>query len=650
MRSINDFRRLANQSGGNLQSYLTLCGTIDPTNEYAAAFQAWNEYQNQINKVNTSTSSSEGIDLTSAKNIQNLTSSVKSYRATDNDLIQPGTIISEIEGGLKSIFSDGGLFGKGNFKDNFEKFGTDLLQGTLNKVIGGGADILQKEVELHNEINSRIGISGELSRAFRTEIVESLPDIVSMGYGFEDIKNTQIAMMEESGKFVMNNKEVFRDIAETSRAFVGDMDTLGKMLGTYEKAGFGAADALEKINEAGESSYSLGLNSRKVVSEIETNMKSLNSYGFKNGFEGLSRMVQKSIEFRLSMQSVLTLADKLFDPEQAINLSAQLQAIGGTIGDFNDPLKLMYLATNDAGGLQEAMINVAGSLATYNSELGKFEITGVNLRRARAMATELGMTMDELSTTSIKAAERASASADLLSQGFNLDEKQKEFITNLAKMEDGKMVIDIPQSLSSQFEGATRVALSDLNDNQVKVLLDNQKELEKMNARDIALSQYTETQKMALNVSEIAAMLKVQFAGGVRAGLSGVDKYIKGINDFLVDTKEGKGGLGTLLVGKQFDEARKRGEGYVEDTYKTTPVNDAIIRPNMKQIIVPSVNDTIYAVDETKNTGSNVVTHRHEHIIKESSVMMDTTRRMYEEELRKQNTSEYDGYLFKNYS
>jgi hypothetical protein len=643
MRSINDFKRLAYQSGGNKQTYDILCNSPNAvtSSETSAYLQGWLDYEKEQNKVNTSTSSSEGIDLTSAKNIQNLTSSVKSYRATDRDLIQPGTILNTIQSGLQSLLGDGG---------NLQTLGTNMLQTALRGVIEGGADILQKEVELHNEINSRIGISGELSRAFRTEIVESLPDIVSMGYGFEDIKNTQIAMMEESGKFVMNNKEVFRDIAETSRAFVGDMDTLGKMLGTYEKAGFGAADALEKINEAGESSYSLGLNSRKVVSEIETNMKSLNSYGFKNGFEGLSRMVQKSIEFRLSMQSVLTLADKLFDPEQAINLSAQLQAIGGTIGDFNDPLKLMYLATNDAGGLQEAMINVAGSLATYNSELDKFEITGVNLRRARAMATELGMTMDELSTTSIKAAERASASADLLSQGFNLDEKQKEFITNLAKMEDGKMVIDIPQSLSAQFEGATRVALSDLNDNQVKVLLDSQEELEKMNTKDIALSQYTETQKMALNVSEIAAMLKVQFAGGVRAGLSGVDKYIKDINQLLVNTKEGKGELGTLLVGKQFDEARKGGEGYVEDTYKTTPVNDAIIRPNMKQIIVPSVNDTIYAVDETKNTGSNVVTHRHEHIIKESSVMMDTTRRMYEEELRKQNTSEYDGYLFKNYS
>ena len=648
MRSVNDFKRLAYRSGGNKQTYDILCNSPNAVtqNETAAYLQGWLDYEKEQNKV---TSSSEGIDLTSVKNIQNLTSSVKSYRVTDNDLIQPGTILSEIEGGLKSIFSDGGLFGEGNFKGNFEKFGKDLLMSTLDKVIKGGADILQKEVELHNEINSRIGISGELSRAFRTEIVESLPDIVSMGYGFEDIKNTQIGMMEESGKFVMNNKEVMRDMAVTSRSFVGDMDNLGKMLSTYEKAGFGAADALEKINEAGESSYSLGLNARKVVAEIETNMKSLNSYGFKNGFEGLSKMVQKSVEFRLSMQSVLTLADKLFDPEQAINLSAQLQSIGGTIGDFNDPLKLMYLATNDAGGLQEAMINVAGSLATYNSELGKFEITGVNLRRARAMATELGMTMDELSTTSIKAAERASASADLLSQGFNLDEKQKEFITNLAKMEGGKMVIDIPQSLSAQFEGATRVALSDLNDNQVKVLLDSQEELEKMNTKDIALSQYTETQKMALNVSEITTMLKVQFASGVRGGLSKVDEYIKGINDFLVDTKKGKGDLGPLLV-KQLGEAKKSGEGFVNDTYKTTQVNDAIIRPNMKQIIVPSVNDTIYAVDETKNMGSNVVTHRHEHIIKESSVMMDTTRRMYEEELRKQNTSEYDGYLFKNYS
>lgn len=643
MRSINDFKRLAYQSGGNKQTYDILCNSPNAvtSSETSAYLQGWLDYEKEQNKVNTSTSSSEGIDLTSAKNIQNLTSSVKSYRATDRDLIQPGTILNTIQSGLQSLLGDGG---------NLQTFGTNMLQTALQGVIEGGADILQKEVELHNEINSRIGISGELSRAFRTEIVESLPDIISMGYGFEDIKNTQIAMMEESGKFVMNNKEVLGDIAETSRAFVGDMDILGKMLGTYEKAGFGAADALEKINEAGVSSYSLGLNARKVVSEIETNMKSLNSYGFKNGFEGLSRMVQKSIEFRLSMQSVLTLADKLFDPEQAINLSAQLQAIGGTIGDFNDPLKLMYLATNDAGGLQEAMINVAGSLATYNSELGKFEITGVNLRRARAMATELGMTMDELSTTSIKAAERASASADLLSQGFNLDEKQKEFITNLAKMEGGKMVIDIPQSLSAQFEGATRVALSDLNDNQVKVLLDSQEELEKMNTKDIALSQYTETQKMALNVSEITTMLKVQFAGGVRGGLSKVDEYVKDINQFLVDTKEGKGGLGTLLIGEKFGEARKQGEGFVNETYKTTPVNDAIIRPNMKQIIVPSVNDTIYAVDETKNTGSNVVTHRHEHIIKESSVMMDTTRRMYEEELRKQNTSEYDGYLFKNYS
>ena len=35
-------------------------------------------------------------------------------------------------------------------------------------------------------------------------------------------------------------------------------------------------------------------------------------------------------------------------------------------------------------------------------------------------------------------------------------------------------------------------------------------------------------------------------------------------------------------------------------------VNDVILRPNQPPII-PNVNDTIYAIDETKNRGGNVV-------------------------------------------
>ena len=607
MRNLGDFRRLANQSGGNLQRYINACGAIDP-GESTAFLQAWNEYISSQNRVDAPSQSSSNIGekvVNDFKVVQNLTNNVKSYNLAEGEMIQAENLITGFQNLIKGVAGKGGLLGEGDFGTNLKTQASNLMTTIISEVSSKASQILQQEVELHNEINSKIGISGELSRGLRTEIVETLPEMITMGYGFEDVKNTITGMIEEQGKFTLYNREVMGDMAVTSRAFVGDLTTLGKMISTYEKTGFGAADALERINEAGESSIGLGLNARKVVSEIETNMKNLNQYGFKNGFDGLTRMVQKSIEFKMSMQSVFTLAEKLFDPDQAIGLSANLQAIGGAIGDFNDPLKLMYMATNDAGGLQEAMIGVAGSLATYNSELGKFEITGVNLRKARALAGELGMSMDELSTTAIKAAERTSASADLLAGGFNLDEKQQEFITNLARMEGGKMVIDIPKGMfKEQFGDVTRIALDELNANQVKVLTDNQEVFEKMSAKDIALGQYTETQKLGLQVSEIVTMMKVQVANSIRGDLSKVDeKYISQVNQFLKETKEGTNNLGRLLVGEKDKMISDTKEKITKEGIN---VNDVILRPNQPPII-PNVNDTIYAIDETKNRGGNVV-------------------------------------------
>jgi hypothetical protein len=122
-----------------------------------------------------------------------------------------------------------------------------------------------------------------------------------------------------------------------------------------------------------------------------------------------------------------------------------------------------------------------------------------------------------------------------------------------------------------------------------------------MSAKDIALEQYTEMQKIGLNVSEIVTMMKVDFASGVRGGLSKVDEYLKNANEILNETKSGQNEIGQLLTGKK---GEIKGMGY---DFVTKKVEDAIIRPNQKDIIIPSINDTIYAIDETKNRGGNVV-------------------------------------------
>lgn len=580
-----------------------LLGRVPTTSESASLTAA---YSNLKQKSTATGPSVSGKSIAKVTEIQNLTSNVTGYGA-GTDIKQP----SDYADAIQSVLS--GFFGKeGDFKKGIQNVG----QMAFNKLIEEGSDILKKQVELHNDLNSQIGISGELSKDFRNEIVQTLPNVVSMGYGFDDLKKTVIDMMGQTGRFALFNKQVMGDMAVTSRAFVGDLTEMGRVFRQFEMVGIGASDALEKINEAGTSSLTLGLQAKQVVSGIRENLSKLNEYGFQNGVQGMRAMVQKSIEFRMNMDSVYTIADKVFDPEGAIDMAANLQAIGGAIGDLNDPLKMMYMATNNVEGLQDALIGVAGSLATYNQEQGRFEITGVNLRKAKAMAKELGISYSELANGAISAAERSSAATDMLASGLKVSDKEKEFLTNISRMEGGRMSIDIPESVSSKFGGATRIALADITDEQKNLLLENQKAFEKMSPEDIAKGQYTETQKMSLNIDQITAMLKVQFAKYTNVGLEKVDKEIAKLNDYMEKGIKGEGGN---KMSEEVERIKSKVQGEVDKKLKEQGVTNT----------------------STPNTNGTTNTLNVNHTVKDSTVVMDYTKRTWNDYFGSLDPSQY---------
>jgi hypothetical protein len=237
----------------------------------------------------------------------------------------------------------------------------------------------------------------------------------------------------------------------------------------------------------------------------------LNEFGFKNGVQGLADMVRKSTEFRQNMQDVFTIADKVMNPEGAIDLSANLQVLGGVIGDFNDPLKLMYMATNNVEGLQDALNEAAKSLATYNTQQGRFEITGINLRRANEMAKILGINMGDLTKNAIAAAERSQAASDLLIRGLQMNPEDKEFLTNIAQMKGGRMVITVPDSLRSKLNiDANEIALNQLNQKQAEQILLYKKDLESKTPEDILRGQASDIANIGRDISYIAQLLRVQ--------------------------------------------------------------------------------------------------------------------------------------------
>lgn len=437
----------------------------------------------------TSTTSKSSSSSSSSSGVSNITSifDVKqSFSYDNNEVTNPFDLTGKLIGNGLNLFSD--------LKVLAEEVKTQLVL----------------ENNLRTAVNEKIGISGELSEGLRNEMINSYPAAIRMGYGIQQVTELVTEMMESSGRFNLISSETLEKSFSSARAFVGSLSDMGKAFTEFEKVGIGAGNAIDSINQAGKNSLSLGLVAKKTITDIRENIEKLNRYGFKDGIEGLATMSRRAKEFRMDMNDAFTIADKVMDPEKAIGLTANLQVLGGAIGDFNDPLKLMYMATNNVEGLQDAIIKASGSLATYNQQQGRFEITGINIRRAKAMADELGISYESLTRGAVASQERLSASNELMAKGFTIPEKDKEFITNLSKMDNGKMVIEIPQSLSDKFEGQSKIALSDLTQSQIEVLQENRKAFVAMSPADIARDQVTSVKNIERDLASMWALQKIQ--------------------------------------------------------------------------------------------------------------------------------------------
>lgn len=472
-----------------------------------------------------------GREYSSALAARNNSSSSSSSSTSMGSIIDPNDIIKSGSGTSRvSQMSE-------DLKTGFDNLEKDLLN--TQKVNDAILKQLKLESDLHTQINEGMGLSGKLSEAFRDSIIDTLPQAAMLGYDIQNISDAFTSISEKTGKFNLIASNTLQQGFDTARAFGMTLPQLTEAFGEFEKVGFGAADSILKINQAGMQSVSLGLNSKKTTQDLKTNIEKLNEFGFKNGVEGLNRMVQKAAEFRMSMAETFKVAEKVMNPESAIELTANMQMLGGAIGDLNDPLKLMYMATNNVEGLQDALQGAASTLATYNTEQQRFEITGANLRRAQEMAKVLGVDYKEFTKGAIAAQERILANDTLLSKGFDIDDKDREFLTNLSSMKDGEMQIVIPKSLQDTLGkelGANELKLSELSTEQKNLLINYRKELETKTPAEMAQDMFSETAKIR-NATEATARALTTYGknqifgkeGRMKDGMSPAIPLVEGI-------------------------------------------------------------------------------------------------------------------------
>jgi hypothetical protein len=381
-------------------------------------------------------------------------------------------------------------------------------------------DIAKLNAELLEKTRGAGGYVGRIATEMMDTTRFAMIEAQRFGVTTNETISAVESLMVNSERMATYNDKTISNSMVASLAFTKNSKTILENAENFRNVGIGLDGAAKSIEQIGSRSVKLGLSAKATSETLISQLGKLNAFGFQNGIAGLGKMVQEAQALKINMESIFTVADKLYDPESAINLAANLQVVGGAVGDLADPIKLMYDATNNVESLQTSIIGAARSLATYNAEQGRFEVSGANLRRAKAMADSLGISMGELTNMAVKGAAKFEAMSEL-NMFPSLTDDQREFVSNIATIKDGKVGFDIPKNMVQQM-GLTNVkdgfvSLSDLTDKQLAELQDLQKKAADEKPIDIARNQFNETTKI-LNV---ATAIYLRLMEDVRSGPAG---------------------------------------------------------------------------------------------------------------------------------
>ena len=112
-----------------------------------------------------------------------------------------------------------------------------------------------------------------------------------------------------------------------------------------------------------------------------------------------------------------------------------------------------------------------------------------------------------------------------------MEDKEKEFLTNLSRMDGGKIIIDVPESIQKKLGIDTQgKAIEDLSKATIDSLLLNREQFKEMSVEDIARDQLDNVENIRRDVGALVQMQLRNTSRLIRGGMdgeSGLDNITK---------------------------------------------------------------------------------------------------------------------------
>jgi hypothetical protein len=315
------------------------------------------------------------------------------------------------------------------------------------------------------EINKTFGQGQERLSELMGAVSDAVPRITRLGGSITDVQTTMKGIAEASRRNIIANTEDVEKLYAATEVVGGSAESLTN---SFLDVGVGLEQMGEQLEGSVNYIRSIGGNTKAIMSDVAKNMDQMNRYQFQGGVEGMAKMAAKASMLRVDMSATLNFADSLFSPDKAIEVASAFQRLGVASGDLVDPFQLMNQSINDPSGLQDSLAKVAKQFTYFDEETKTFKINPQGVLTLREMEDQAGIARGTLSKMGLAAAELDERLSAINQAGLTIgSEEDKQYLANIATMQDGKYMVKL--------EDGTKKELAELTQPEFDKLIEQQK-------------------------------------------------------------------------------------------------------------------------------------------------------------------------------
>jgi len=408
---------------------------------------------------------------------------------------------------------------KGNIKDLKKTF--EDLGKPMDQILNAIGNMYSEADKLNNAFLQGRTRLDEMNDA----VAKAAAGVIRLGGDISDVGNTMIGIADGARRNVIATEDQVSKLYAATTILGGSTKDL---VDSFDSVGISVSQIGTNLESSIEYIQSVGLNAKNVMGDVTKNMEQMNRFQFDGGVQGLAKMAAQASMLKFDMKQTFAFADKVLDPEGAINMAAAFQRLGVSVGNLTDPFALMNESINDPTGLQNSLARVGEKYTVFDEKTKTFKINPQGVLILREMEKEAGLAGGTLSKSALAAADLDRRVSNI-NPSLKFDsEEDKQFLANMATMnKEGEYTVQLKNDKTGEVETKR---LGDITQEEMEKLREQQENAPKT-LEDIQKKQLDVLENIERAISGNVAKATYGIAGSsvIRGNITGADRITRAV-------------------------------------------------------------------------------------------------------------------------